>query len=84
MGRDAVLEAYTAALNPDVPQHRLRRSHLVGPRSTGKTVMLEAIEKIAGQAGWHTISVDAGTHTSALGQRVIRELRKLVEPRTAT
>ncbi|WP_420451968.1 hypothetical protein [Ilumatobacter sp.] len=79
IGRDAVLEAYATALDPDLDRHRLRRSHLVGPRSTGKTVMLEAIERIAGHNGWHTVSVDAGTRTSGLGERIIRELRKIVE-----
>lgn len=40
-------------------------------------MLLDAIEDLAGEQGWHSISVDAGTKTSPLGERVIRELRKL-------
>lgn len=77
VGRDRILDQYLLAFDPTASDHALRRSHLAAPRSTGKTVMLDAIELVAGERGWHSISVDAGTKTSALGERIVRELRKL-------
>ena len=77
IGRDRILERYRHAFAPEAAADVHRRSHLAAPRSTGKTVLLDAIEDIAGEQGWHSISVDTGTKTSPLGERIIRELRKL-------
>jgi hypothetical protein len=77
IGRDRILERYRHAFAPEAVADVHRRSHLAAPRSTGKTVLLDAIEDVAGEQGWHSISVDTGTKTSPLGERIIRELRKL-------
>ena len=77
IGRDALLDQYRRAFGPDAAADVHRRSHLAAPRASGKTVLLDAIEDVAGEQGWHSISVDAGTKTSPLGERIIRELRKL-------
>lgn len=77
IGRDHIIERYHHAFAPEAAGDVHRRSHLAAPRGTGKTVLLDAIEHLAGQQGWHSISVDAGTKTSPLGDRIIRELRKL-------
>jgi hypothetical protein len=77
IGRDQIMERYGRAFTPDAAGDVHRRSHLCAPKGTGKTVLLDAIEDLAGQHGWHSISADAGTKTSPLGERLIRELRKL-------
>ena len=77
IGRDALITQYRRAFAPESAADVHRRSHLAAPRGTGKTVLLDAIEDLAAEEGWHSISVDAGTKTSPLGERIIRELRKL-------
>jgi len=60
VGRDAILVTLTKALNIGPRSDRFT-SLLLGPRGSGKTAVLNALEQAASQNGWFVLPVDATT-----------------------
>ncbi len=57
-GRQAVLDDLADALRAG-PSHPAAATLLIGRRGIGKTVLLNAVEDLAAEAGWRTISENA-------------------------
>lgn len=68
-GRDGLLEAFTEAIG-DGPGSPGRASLYTGPRGSGKTVLLNAVEARGKEMGWKIVSETA---TPGLVERIVRQ-----------
>ncbi|MDE0135604.1 MAG: ATP-binding protein [Acidimicrobiaceae bacterium] len=71
VGRDALLRSLYEAMQSG-SGHKHRSTLVMGPRASGKTVMLNAVEEMAAELGYVTISVDAGT--AGVAERILRRI----------
>ena len=67
IGRNGILEASERALGEGPGSSRFSALYM-GPRGSGKTVLLNEIEDRAARLGWTVISVDAGS--AGVGERI--------------
>lgn len=67
VGRDTVLGSLRAGLGAG-PSDRRFTTLLLGPRGSGKTVMLNTMRRIAAESGWIVLPLDAST--DGIGSRV--------------
>lgn len=74
VGRTEIIGRFEQAFDHS---HPYRRSVISAARGSGKTVLLDAIQDVAASKGWLVVQQDAGTRTSALGERVIDDCRQL-------
>lgn len=72
VGRDEVLGQIGRAFGPGFDPHRT--TWLRAARGTGKTVLLNEVQDLAGLAGWAVVQEDAQT-SRALCDRIVRRLR---------
>lgn len=72
VGRDEVLGQIGRAFGPGFDPHRT--TWLRAARGTGKTVLLNEVQDLAGLAGWAVVQEDAQT-SNALCDRIVRRLR---------
>jgi hypothetical protein len=75
VGRDEEIEAFREAL-ADGPGAPARAILLTGPRGTGKTVLLNAVEDAAREAGWAVAS--ATTRPGVAAELALTELPRLL------
>lgn len=76
VGRDDIIERVLAALRHG-PRHPDYTLLLTGRRGTGKTALLDAIEAVARNEGWQTVSATASA--PELGAQLRQELSALAE-----
>jgi len=83
-GRDAEIDAIRRALR-NGPGDPARAMLLTGARGTGKTVLLNALEDVAGQAGWAVLSVTARPGlVDQLTDTLLPQLLNRHDPKTKT
>ncbi len=75
-GRDAILADIDDALETG-PSHPEFTTLFIGVRGSGKTAMLNAVEDLAREKGWRTISVDATT--PGLVERITVAVQQLID-----
>jgi hypothetical protein len=82
IGRDALLESFARFFAAG--SGKQWATHLEAHRGTGKTVLLDAIQDRAAQAGWVIVQEDAGSASTGLIRRLtdrVLALRDDVRPR---
>ena len=70
VGRDRLMSSVIAGLDAG-PRDRRFTTLLLGPRGSGKTVMLNAVRNAASESGWIVLPLDASTETLARFQRML-------------